>query len=494
MERGESVALVGASGSGKTTLALAIPRLLPPPPACTLEGTVTLDGRRLQHESELRAARGRDIGVVYQDPLAALNPLMRVADQVAEAIAAHERTPPAAAHEQAVRWLARVGLRERDARAHPFELSGGMRQRVVLAMAVARRPSLLILDEPTTSLDSITQANVLALLDELRAELSFAMLLVTHDLALARGRCERAIRMSGGRIIGDGPVEEVVGPAPSRIPRATPTRTAAEEADPVLSVRDLGVSYARRTAFLHEKDERRVLESVSFDLGAGETLAIVGGSGAGKTTLARAILRLLQPRTGRVAYLPVGQLTPLDLLSMEPAALRRIRPDIGVVFQDPAASLDPRRTARESLLEALCVRATSTRARTAEPEAVELLETVGLTASHKDRLPHQLSGGERQRVCLARALATRPRVIILDEAISSLDADVRTQILELLVRLARSRTLSYLFITHDLGSVERFADRVAVLDGGRIVEIGPTAQVFARPQADATRALLRARL
>ncbi len=501
--RGERIALVGASGSGKTTLALAIPRLLPAEPACTLTGSILLDGRALSTEAELRAARGRDIGVVYQDPMAALDPLMRVGDQVAEALTAHANIAPDAARAQAVRWLSRVGIPdpERVARAWPFELSGGMRQRVVIAMAIACRPALLILDEPTTSLDSVTQAHVLELLDELRAEFTFAMILVTHDLALARGRCERAIRMSGGRIVDDGPVEAildevargrmrselVLGDAKRERPEPAPTNP-----EPLLVVRDLAVEVPGRRGFVRRAPCRRVLDGVSFELNPAETLAVVGGSGAGKTTLARALLRLVEPCAGQVTLQRVPREAPLDLLELDPTNLRRVRPDLGIVFQDPSASLDPRRSVRETLHEALSVRDRT--GRVLDDEARAWLESVGLSADHLDRLPHQISGGERQRVCIARALATKPRLLVLDEALSSLDGPVRDEILDLLERLRRERALACILITHDLRTVERFAERVAVLDAGRFVESGPTARVFADPRAEATRALLAARL
>jgi peptide/nickel transport system ATP-binding protein len=491
MRRGERVALVGASGSGKTTLALAIPRLLPD--ACEVTGSVMLDGRELATERDLLAVRGRDIGVVYQDPLAALNPLMRLGDQVAEAIAAHQDIAPEIARAQALRWIERVGLDdpERIAHAYPHQLSGGMRQRIVIAMAVASRPALLVLDEPTTSLDTVTQAHVLALLDELQAELGFAVLLVTHDLSLARGRCERALCMSAGRITDDGPIETVLARLEStRALTDPPVRQEPAQREPLLVVRDLAVAYPRRGGFA-SAPAPRVLAGVSFDLRQGETLGLVGGSGAGKTTLARALLRLVEPSAGQVTVHTGSRGSSFDLLALDARTLRRVRPDIGIVFQDPAASLDPRRSVRDSLREALGVRDRT--GRVLDDEARAWIERVGLAAHHLDRLPHQLSGGERQRVCISRALATSPRILVLDEALSSLDAAVRDEVLALLSNLRRERALASLFITHDLALVERFAERVAVLDAGRIVETGPTADVFAHPRSEITRALLAAR-
>lgn len=492
IQSGERHALVGESGSGKSTLALALVRLLPPGPACAVTGSIHFEGRDLfaLDDRSLRAVRGARIGIVFQDHASALDPLMRVDEQVAEVWTAHEKIDPALARDRARAMLARVGLAEpRVQRAFPHELSGGMRQRVQIAMALALRPVLLILDEPTTALDTVTQAEVFTLIEDLRAQFGFAVLLITHDLALARAHSDRIARMERGCIVRRGPTTSILD-----LMRVQTERTRARapaRSDAVLAVRDLVVTIPRRaTIGTAESPAVRVLDGVTFEIAPGECLAVVGNSGSGKSTLARALLRLREPDAGSIEY-RTDSGAKLDLLALAPGELRRLRPDLGLVFQDPSASLDPRWTARAVLFEALAMRSVAQTDR--ERRALELCADLGLEARHLDRYPHELSGGERQRLCLARALATRPRLLVLDEALSSLDQEQRTRILALLERLRTESGMACLLVTHDLGSVETCADRVAVLARGRIVEIGTTARVFAEPVQPETRALLAAR-
>ncbi|MBL8859425.1 MAG: ABC transporter ATP-binding protein [Planctomycetes bacterium] len=486
---GERVAVVGESGSGKTTLALAIARLLGERAQC--EGTIHFNGRDISslNREEARALRGASIGVVFQDPHGALNPLMRIEDQVAEAWTAHGRLARAEALERARAALARVGLDvERHARAYPHELSGGMRQRVQIAMALAHGPALLILDEPTTALDTVTQKRIFDLIDELRAAQEFAVLLITHDLPLAVERADRIVALERGRVLSDRSAADVEIESP-RAPR--PQGMEARRNQPRLDVLNLGVSYSVRSGWFSRARGPRIIDGVSLAIAPGEALALVGNSGSGKTTLVRAILRLVEADDGAIFYRRQDAGDPIDVRALSAPDLRAVRPDFGIVFQDPVASLDPRRRARQVLRDAHLVRADDTRDLSAR--IARSLDEVGLERHHLDRFPHQLSGGEAQRLCLARALATDPRVLVLDEALASLDPATRKRILDVLERLRAERGLACLLVTHDLGSVAAFADRVAVLVAGRIVESGPNERVFTEPRHAATRALLDAR-
>jgi len=479
---GEVVALVGESGSGKSVTAMSLLGLTRSLGA-RVSGTATFEGTELvgASEGELRRIRGGRAAMVFQDPMSSLNPVLRVGDQIAEQIRAHERaTTRRQALERAGELLERVGVGRAGPvagaglnprlRAFPHELSGGMRQRVMIAMALSCSPSLLIADEPTTALDVTTQAQILALLRELRAQTGVAILLVTHDLGIVADMAERILVMRSGRLVEQGAAEEVVN-APQHpytqtllnAYRTRLTRTPRSGGPPLLETRELSVRFAHAQA----------LDGVTLTLREGETLGLVGESGCGKTTLLRCLVRLTKPTSGTVSF------RGTDISHASRRRLQPVRRELQMVFQDPQASLNPRRRVDWILATGLRLREVPRAQR--RPRAGELLERVGLTAEHLDRFPHELSGGERQRVGIARALSCEPLALLLDEPVSSLDATVRAQVLELLVRLQQELRLSYLLVSHDLAVVRDVSDRVVVMKAGRVLETAPTAELFAGP-------------
>ncbi|MBT9291537.1 dipeptide ABC transporter ATP-binding protein [Prosthecodimorpha staleyi] len=495
---GEVLALVGESGSGKSMAMQAIMGLIAPP-ALVAEGTIAFEGRDLLACSQraMRAIRGSRIGMVFQEPMSALNPLLAVGDQIAETLVAHRGLGWAAARAESVRLLdlARVADARRVAGLRPHHLSGGMRQRVVIAAAIACKPALLIADEPTTALDATVQAEIMLLLGQLRREVGCAILLISHDMGLVASFAERAAVMLRGRIVESGPTAALMAnpqspytrtliaaglpAAPATARRAIPAPDPATPA--ALEVRDLTVTFpvgGKRVPW-GRSQHLFAVDGVGLSLAQGETLAVVGESGSGKTTLARAILGLTPIADGGV------WIAGADLRDRPAEARSRIQ----YVFQDPQASLDPQFRAWRSVVEPLVLQG-ETRRDVLRRKAEALLVEVGLDASHLDRLPHELSGGQRQRLGIARALATRPRILIADEAVSALDATTRLQVLQLFQDLQAAQGLSYLFITHDLAVVARIAHRVAVMRFGRIVEIGPVDRVLADPQHPYTRALV----
>jgi peptide/nickel transport system ATP-binding protein len=519
VDRGEVVALVGESGSGKSTVALAVMQLLPPNASAT--GSILLDGRELigLSDRELSMLRGRRMAMISQDPFSALTPVYTVGAQIAEAIHIHAAgITGAAARDRAVELLDIVGIpnaRQR-AGAFPHELSGGMRQRAVIAMALANEPELLIADEPTTALDVTVQAEILELLSRATAATRAGLLLITHDLGIVAGIADRVTVMSGGSAVETGTTVDVFAR-----PRVSYTRTllrsiqqfdvrssaghAAATTDVVpavsraqniegpraarrtmLEVRQLVVEFpVRRGIGLRSHASAiRAVDEVTFDVREGETLALVGESGAGKTTTAMEVLSLRRPAAGSVIVM--GR----DTATMTRRDRYETRRELQVVFQDPMGSLDPRMTVHDILSEPMHAFGIAVVERALRVD--ELLSVVGLSPADAGSYPHVFSGGQRQRIAIARALALKPKLVILDEPVSSLDASVQADIVALLNRLQSELNLAYLFIAHDLGLVRRVADRVAVLYGGRIVEIGTVEEVFERPAHPYTEALLSA--
>jgi len=513
VDAGEIVGLAGASGSGKSMTALAIMRLLPP--RARLSGAVYLNGAAIttKSETELQGVRGRDIGMVFQEPMTALNPLMQIGDQVAETVLLHGAASRRRANTLAREALDAVGL-EGEAGAldrYPHELSGGQRQRVAIAIAVVLRPALLIADEPTTALDVIAQAHILTLLRELVAERRMGLILVSHDLAVIARVAHRLMVMNDGKIVEERTLD---GEGPAQIRRSLrhlrhpytrallaaaelPVKRAATAADataagedtapPVLEVRGLIREYRRsRRSLWRARIGFRAVDDVSLNLRAGENVGLVGESGSGKSSLLRAILALDRPQGGEVRLL--GEL----FSTATGSNLRRLRRSIQVVFQDPYGSFDPQWSVERLISEPYHLMDAPPGAAERRRRVAAVLEQVGLAAADGLRYPHEFSGGQRQRIAIARALITEPAVIAFDEAVSALDVLVRAQILELLSELSQRLKLAYLFVSHDLNVVRAIADRVYVMLEGRIVEHGPTAELFSSPRHEYTRALIAA--
>jgi ABC-type glutathione transport system ATPase component/ABC-type dipeptide/oligopeptide/nickel transport system permease subunit len=475
--RGEAVGLVGASGSGKSTAALALLRLLPPSAAIT-GGQILFDGRDVlaMNEPALRDFRGGRTGLIPQQAQSALSPFHTVEAQIADAVLAHRRVSRRAARERAAALLDLVGLPRLQLRRYPHELSAGMRQRVVIAIALAAGPELLVLDEPTSSLDAVAQREILGLVGKLRETLGLSLLFIGHDLSVVRSLCTRVLALRDGRLVEELP-RELSTPTPiTRMDRPA-------IGEPVLAVRGLRKTFRVRRG-LHSRQVAAVA-GVSFELRRGEVLALVGESGCGKSTTARMIARLVPASGGEI------RLDGRDVLAVEPRSpSRAFRARVQMVFQDPFASLNPAHTVGYHLARPLLLHQRCPPGRALEAAIAELLESVGLPAEHAGRLPHQLSGGQRQRVAIARALAPDPAVLLADEPTSMLDFSVRGEVLELLQRLGRQRGLAILHITHDLAVAQAVADRVAVMHAGAIVEVAPTSTLFADPAHPYTRLLL----
>jgi peptide/nickel transport system ATP-binding protein len=494
----EIVCLVGESGSGKSMIAHTILGLLPPGVAVA-GGAVTLCGRDIAtaSEAELRAVRGRDAAMIFQEPLSALNPLKRVGAQIAEAIRVQApATPRAAVAARVGALIEAVGLpdpaRIRD--SFPFALSGGQRQRVMIAVAMANNPALLVADEPTTALDVTTQAQILALIRRLQGERRMGVLLITHDFGVVAEIADRVVVMRDGRVVEQGSAEAVLT-APrdpytralvAAVPQAgrRPARAAPAARPPLLAIEALSKTFTLRQGWFRPLRHVVAADALSLTLAAGETVAVVGESGSGKSTLGQMILRLAEPDSGRITF--EGQ----DLLALRGEALRAARRRIQIVFQDPFAALNPRQRVGDAIARGPMAYGVPRDQAMAEARA--LLDRVGLKASAADRFPHEFSGGQRQRICIARALALKPRVLVADEAVSALDVSVQARVLDLLAELRAEYNLAMLFITHDLRIAARIADRVAVMRQGRIVEAGPAEAIFAAPEHAYTRGLLAA--
>ncbi|NMZ44093.1 ABC transporter ATP-binding protein [Pseudomonas oryzihabitans] len=508
--RGETFALVGESGSGKSVTALSLLRLLPPSLGIA-RGAALLTGTDLHRlpEGRLRELRGGRVGTIFQEPATSLNPVMRIGEQIEETLRAHTALRGAAARARVVEWLRRVGISEPERRIddYPFQFSGGQKQRIMIALALAAEPDLLIADEPTTALDVTVQAQILALLADIQRELGMAILLITHDLAVVRQVAHHVALMRHGEIVESAPAAEFFqaprhpyarelfaaiptfakrGQTLAGVPRTLPARTPGEC---LLEVRDLAVHYPiRRGAWGRTRDWVRAVDGVSFDLHAGETLALLGESGCGKTTTGKALLRLLDgPRIGGSA-----RLGGAELLTADGRTLQRLRRQIQIVFQDPFASLDPRMRIAATLEQGLLALRPELDAAERQRRAAALVERVGLPGDTLQRFPHEFSGGQRQRIAIARALIVEPRVLVCDEPTSALDVSVQAQILDLLRELQAERGLAYLFITHNFGVVEYLADRIAIMDGGRIVEQGSAERVLRAPAHAMTQRLLAA--
>ncbi|WP_111828465.1 ABC transporter ATP-binding protein [Agrobacterium tumefaciens] len=520
---GETVAIVGESGSGKSVTSLSIMRLLSPA-FSRIEGEVLLNGRNLLalSEKEMRGVRGNDVSMIFQEPMTSLNPIFTIGRQISEVLIRHKGFSKQQARAETVRLLEKVRIPNAAGRfdEYPHQFSGGMRQRVMIAMALASRPKLLIADEPTTALDVTIQGQILDLIKLLQEEEGMSVLFITHDMGVVAEIADRTIVMFRGDEVETGPTGDIFqrGKHPytrallSAVPklgsmrdRQWPTRfpvldmktglstepvevaeTVASGKTPVLSVKNLVTRFPIRSGLLaRQTGAVHAVENVSFDLFQGETLALVGESGCGKSTTGRSIMRLVEPTAGEVS------LDGYDVMRLDTVGLRNMRKSVQMIFQDPFSSLNPRMTVGTAISEPFIKHKLGT-TKQAKEKTADLLEKVGLTADMASRYPHEFSGGQRQRIAIARALALDPKVIVADESVSALDVSIKAQVCNLLLDLQQSLNLAFLFISHDMAVVERVSHRVAVMYLGEIVEIGPRAAVFDNPQHAYTKKLMAA--
>jgi peptide/nickel transport system ATP-binding protein len=523
----QTVALVGESGSGKSVTALSVMRLLPPTNS-KAEGIIRLDGREVLtlSKEEMRGLRGAAASMIFQEPMMSLNPVLTIGFQIAEALINHRSIDRKTAEVEALRILERVRVPAARQRLHdyPHRFSGGMRQRVMIAMALACRPKLLIADEPTTALDVTVQADILELIKSLQDKEGMSVVFITHDMGVVAEIADRVVVMWKGKKVEEGAAADILTrprhsytqaliaavprlgsmkgePSPRPFPEPEigaealhPIRDSngwgghAVRSDqrPLLEVANLVTRFPVRSGIFGRASARvHAVENVSFSLHAGETLALVGESGCGKSTTGRSILRLIEPSEGRVLF--EGQ----DVRALNSESLRKLRRGMQMVFQDPFASLNPRKSVGQAIVEPIIVHGLA-RPRQARDRVADLLEKVGLTADMATRLPHEFSGGQRQRIAIARALALSPKLIVADEAVSALDVSVKARVINLLMRLQAELDLAFLFISHDIAVVERVSHRIAVMYLGEIVEIGPRAAIIENPHHPYTRKLMAA--
>jgi peptide/nickel transport system ATP-binding protein len=547
LNRGETIGIVGESGSGKSVTSLSVMRLIPNPPGTISGGELlfhtdtrgTIDLLKLS-EKEMRAIRGNDIAMIFQEPMTSLNPVFTCGDQVMEAILLHQKVTKKEAKEKTIALFKTVQLPRPEAifSSYPHQISGGQKQRVMIAMAMSCNPSILIADEPTTALDVTVQQTILDLMLKLQQENDMGILFITHDLGVIAELADKVVVMYKGRIVEQGPVMEIFEnpkhpytkgllacrpPLDVRLKRlpvvsdfmevnnegtiiekdlsiADVTKNAIQtdaerKADhdrlyaqkPVLSIRNLKTYFPMKADFFgRTKDWVKAVDDVTFDVYPGETLGLVGESGCGKTTLGRTVLRLVDPTSGEIIF------DGHPLHSMTPTELRAIRKDIQIIFQDPYSSLNPRITVGDAIMEPMQVHKLYANDAERKAKVVELLERVNLLPEHFYRYPHEFSGGQRQRICIARALALRPKFIICDESVSALDVSVQAQVLNLLNELKRDFNFTYIFISHDLSVVKFMSDRMVVMNQGKVEEMGDADQIYSNPQTEYTKKLIAA--
>ncbi|MGM3276266.1 dipeptide ABC transporter ATP-binding protein [Ralstonia sp. 24A2] len=529
VDRGETLAVVGESGSGKSVTSLALMRLVEHGGGKIVGGQMHLRRRNGElldlanaSQAAMRGVRGADIAMIFQEPMTSLNPVFTVGEQIAESIRLHQGKSPSEAKAEALRMLELVRIPEaRNVLGrYPHQLSGGMRQRVMIAMALSCKPSLLIADEPTTALDVTIQAEILQLIRALQQELHMAVVFITHDMGVVAEVADRVLVMYKGDRVEEGPSATVFAqPAhpytrallsavprlgsmegtdgPARFPLlrvdgtaaavdTTPQPAASHDVQPILRVRDLVTRFDVPTGIFGRVTRRvHAVEQVSFDLYPGETLALVGESGCGKSTTGRSLLRLVDSQSGSIEF--AGQ----NIGELKGHALQTLRRNIQFIFQDPFASLDPRVPVGYSIMEPLLVHKVAS-GKEAQQRVEWLLDKVGLQPAHASRYPHEFSGGQRQRICIARALALNPKVVIADESVSALDVSIQAQIVNLMLDLQKEFGVAFLFISHDMAVVERISHRVAVMYLGQIVEIGPRRAIFENPQHPYTKKLMSA--
>lgn len=527
VDAGRTVAVVGESGSGKSVTSMSVMRLADIMGAKFESGSILFEGRDLLKldQKAMRSVRGKDIAMIFQEPMTSLNPVYTIGDQIAEVLQLHEKLSKADALKEAQRLLEMVRLPDASALIHryPHQLSGGMRQRVMIAMALACRPKLLIADEPTTALDVTIQAQILTIMRDLQKELGMGMIFITHDMGVVAEMADDVVVMWKGKKVEEGPVRDIFanpqhpytqtllaavpklgsmtgedypksmpltvleGGVPKLVGEERVQNTARYDQPPLLSVKDLFVRFdIKKNIFGKATHRLSAVSKVGFDIYPGETLALVGESGSGKSTIGRTIQQLQKAQSGDISF------NGKSFSDMSAAERFRLRQDVQYIFQDPFASLDPRKTVGFSIAEPIKTHGLIDGSKAIQRRVDELLERVGLPSNVASRYPHEFSGGQRQRICIARALASDPKLIIADEALSALDVSIQAQIINLFMELQAERGLAYLFISHDMAVVEKMSHRVGVLYLGQIMEMGSRRQVFENPTHPYTRRLLSA--
>ncbi|ESY18971.1 ABC transporter ATP-binding protein [Mesorhizobium sp. LNJC394B00] len=497
LAKGETVALVGESGSGKSVSALSVLKLLPYPTASHPSGKILFQGADLlaMNEKQLRSVRGNKITMIFQEPMTSLNPLHTIEQQIVEILALHQGMGDRQAKARTLALLNEVGIREPEKRldAYPHQLSGGQRQRAMIAMALANEPELLIADEPTTALDVTVQAQILELLAGLKSRKGMSMLFITHDLGIVRKIADRVCVMTKGKIVETGPTRDIFANPQHAYtkhllaaePKGKPP-AANDAAKPVMTGKDIKVWFPIKKGFFRTTvDNVKAVDGIDVTVRAGQTLGVVGESGSGKTTLGLALARMISS-TGTI------QFNGSDINQLSFNAMRPLRRELQIVFQDPFGSLSPRMSVSEIIEEGLKIHEPKLSPDQRDDKVVAVLKEVGLDPATRNRYPHEFSGGQRQRVAIARAMVLNPRFVMLDEPTSALDMSVQAQVVDLLRNLQARHDLAYLFISHDLKVIRALANDVIVMRNGKIVEAGPSEQIFERPQTDYTKALISA--
>ena len=503
LDKGQTLGIVGESGSGKSVLCYSLLGLLPTPPARIESGTADFHGHDLLQldKNKLRAVRGNRISIIFQDPMTSLNPYLKIGTQITESLRLHKGMTRRAAQTRAISALEEVGIKnpERRINSYPHEFSGGMRQRVMIAMALVTEPEILIADEPTTALDVTIQAQILDLIRNLQKQHDLGVIFITHDLGVIAGMADYILVMNKGKVVERGSPDNIFyhaqDPYTRNLLNSIPTTGKTVKFDyskidvkeKLLSIQNLKTYFISRTGFFDPEGQEivRAVDGISLDLCQGEILGLVGESGSGKSTTGRSIMRLTEVTSGTI------RLDGEELLSIHSRKLRSLRPEFQMIFQDPYASLNPRMTVYDTVAEALQIKGKLEK-KVLLAEVMQLIQDVGLEANQIRKYPHEFSGGQRQRIAIARAIALKPKLLIADEPVSALDVTIQAQILELLLELTRKYNLTMIFISHDLSVIRYITDRTAVMFRGKIVELEDTETLFNSPKHPYTKALLSA--